>query len=68
MKAIVILIFVISSIVSIITEHPSGAFLFIVCAILIDWAMKHIVDELPHDYFDDLDNIQTQDADLERED
>jgi hypothetical protein len=68
MTALVILTFVICSIASIITGHPEGAFLFIVCAILIDWALKHIDTSLPHDYFDALDEINTQDADLERED
>lgn len=68
MKLSVILLFVICSIVSIFTEHPEGAFLFILCAILVDWALQHMTTELPHDYFDTLDEINTQDADLERED
>ena len=67
MKSLIGLFFLLATITLCILGHFGTAFVCFVSGWLIGQVISHF-DQLPHDFFETLDEINTQDADLERED
>lgn len=68
MRSLILLAFLLSTIITFILQLYGTSFVCGMSGVLLGNVFKHFDEQLPDDYWDVLDEINTQDADIDYED
>lgn len=68
MKSLILFLLSITTVVTFFLGEYGATAVSFISTILLNDVFNHFKKDLPQDFWDDLDAINTQDADLERED